>query len=121
MHPKTLDKFQAFLAKKSMLVLIAYFVAFVLMVSFALATGYMVTDLEDSRYSLSAWWRFDFLQLVAVDAQSVAIDYGNRLPGALYVFSAILRLAIPALFFGAVVFKLLVARNIFTYRKALSV
>lgn len=115
MHPKNLDKFRTFIAKRSLIVLILYYILAVFFVSFCLGVLFFLVSGQSS-IGLIQWVLYTFVNLFSSD-----LPYGNisissqSLP--IFLVVKILSVILPTLFLGSIVFKIFIVPKILVFRK----
>lgn len=114
MHPQTTDYFRVFLAKRNMFSLVIVYLVIVILISAIL--GLLLWGTGDKQQSFILWWQFAFLQLFDSDLPGVQINPTSH-QNIVYFFGSILKVILPALLLGAVVFKLFIHPDVFIFRK----
>lgn len=118
-HPVLTNRFKLFLANTSLFTLVLYFVFTLICVSFSLAISYNALD-SGSQYEFVEWWKFSFLQLLLTEYESVKLFHGNILQVLLFFSGNLFAVIFPAIFLGAIVFKLIISKKVFVFRSMIS-
>ncbi len=120
-HPRTVDRIRAFLAKVSLPILVLEFFVAVAVIAAIFAVGFEITDSGSGTPGFFTWWKELFLTLLAFPGgASLTLEVGAD-RGGLQVAAAIGGLVLPALFVGAIVLKLFLSPDLFTVRNRISV
>lgn len=121
MHPRTTDRVRNFLAKNSFIRLIVLYLILIVLISFVLGILYHLTSVESS-VGVMNWWLFAFLQLF--DASTPNLQFSNNSSGlqiSVLIIGEILKIILPALFLGGLIFKLFIVPRVFTFRNKCSI
>jgi hypothetical protein len=119
-HPYTLDRLRYELARHSLVELVLLFVALLVVLSLFLGVAYLATRAPSEPRSLLHWWHEAFMVLTTIplaDGTAETDDVARRVVQAV---TATAGLVLPALFLGSIVFKLLLAPNVFVFRKQIA-
>ena len=117
-HPKTLDVIRTYLARNSLITLVLHFLLIIIATSLIFSN---ILFILNNKYSIFSFFKFCFLQLLGKDYQDEIINYSSIFQIILYSILSVLSLVLPALFFGAIVFKLFIKKGMITFRKIISV
>ena len=120
MHPKTIDHIRNFLAKQSFITLICSYILGTVVVALFIGVLYLITDNAKNNFSFYKWCLYSFLQLYSYEIPSVKINFESY-QGLVSVITQVLKVIFPALFLGAVIFKLFVSPRVFSFRKKCSI
>lgn len=118
-HPYTTDWLRYVLARRTLPQLVLLFVALLIVLSLVLGIAYQRTSPGEPG-SLLRWWHEAFMVLTTIPlAEGVAEsdDWPRRIVQAV---TATAGLVLPALFLGSIVFKLLLAPDVFVFRKQIA-
>lgn len=116
-HPQTRDHLRFFLAQVGFPKLIAAFLAAMVFTSGLLAIGYRLSRESGDPSSFLTSWRWTFMTISGFPLDGTLSDGDSATRQAMLALTAVGGLVFPSLFLGAVVFRLLVAPDVFVFRK----
>ncbi len=116
-HPRTTDRVRAFLAKRSLPVLIAEFLAAVALVSLALALAFALTDAGRNPPTFLEWWKETALSLLSFPTDLMLSPNVGTGRSFLQLLTAVAGVVLPALFIAAIVLKLFISPQLFVMRE----
>lgn len=118
-HPQTRDRFRWLLVHLGLLGLTGAFVALLALLAAVLA---LVLALDGSGSAgFPALWRDESMALLGLGISGPAANEGSGLREAVVMAQGLIALILPALYVGAVVFKLFVHPRVFVFRPKISV
>jgi hypothetical protein len=120
MHPITIDHVRTFLAKRSFRVLILSYILCTTVIALPIGLSYLFTANTENNASLYKWWLYSFLQLYDYELPVVKVDF-NSAQIIISAISQILKIILPSILLGAVIFKFFIIPKVFTFRKKCSV
>jgi len=120
-HPRSADTFRSFVADRSLIELIAIFALVLLTAGLLAGLGYEITDDAKGERSFLAWWKEGLVALTGNPLSDAAASGGSAGRGLVQAAVAFSGTVLPALFLGSIVFKLLVAQDVFVLRDRISI
>lgn len=118
MHPIISDRVRTFLARTKLRNIIGGYILLTLVGAFALA--FLYKGFDNNGISYLKWWQFAITQLLSAEPPN-DINYElNGFQDVIFIFASILGVVFPALFFGAIVFKLFIHKNMLVFRKSVT-
>lgn len=118
-HPQTRDRLRFLLVRLGLPGLTAAFVG--LLALFAAALALVLVLDGDGSSGFFPLWRDEAMALLGLDVGGVPANQGSTLREVVEVAQGLLALILPALFVGAVVFKLFIHPRVFVFRPKVSV
>lgn len=115
MHPKNLDKLRTFIAKRSLFVLVLYYVIAVFVVSSLLGFLFFFFSGQPG-IGFFQWVLYTFVNLFCSDLPNSTIIIGSTLL-PIFILVKILSVILPTLFLGSIVFKIFIVPKILVFRK----
>jgi len=120
MHPVTIDHVRTFLAKRTFATLVLIYILCTTVIALFLGLAYLFTANAESNVPFYKWWLYSFLQLYDYELPTVKVNYDSA-QIILSTISQILKIILPSIFLGAVIFKFFIMPKVFTFRKKCSV
>ncbi|HST69366.1 MAG TPA: hypothetical protein VLI94_06885 [Solirubrobacterales bacterium] len=118
-HPQTRDRLRWLLVRLGLLGLTISFIGLLVLLAAALA---LVLTLDgDGSAGFLELWRDEAMALLGLDVSGPAANQGGELREAVKIAEGLVALILPALYVGAVVFKLFVHPRVFVFRPKISV
>jgi hypothetical protein len=117
-HPRHADRLRWFLVKFGVVGLTGIFVALLILAAALLALGLTV---DSGRWgAFPGLWRDEGMALLGLTVSGPAANTGSGFSQAIRTAQGLLGLILPALYVGAVVFRLFIHPNVFVFREKLA-
>jgi hypothetical protein len=115
MHPITSDRIRSLLARTKLSYIISGYVLITLIAALILALFYRIGDANSLDYL--KWWQYSITQLLSAEPPADFSYKLNSFQNIVFICGSILGVVLPALFFGAIVFRLFIHKNMLVFRK----
>lgn len=118
-HPQTRDRFRWLLVHLGLFGLTGAFIALLALLAAVLAFVLVLDGSESTGFP--ALWRDEAMALLGLDISGSAANQGSGLHEAVEIGQGLIALILPALYVGAIVFKLFIHPRVFVFRPKISV
>lgn len=117
-HPQTRDRLRWLLVRLGFLGLTTVFIALIALLAAFLAA---VLALDHATSGFLALWRNEVMALLGLSIHAQPSNQGTAIRQAVEIAQGVLALILPALYVGAIVFKLFIHPRVFVFRSKVSV
>lgn len=117
-HPRTSDRLRWLLVRLGIPRLTAIFVALLAVFAAALA---LALDLDGAGSGFLALWRDEAMALLGLAVDAPPANTGSGFSQAVRLLQGLVALVLPALYIGAVVFRLFIHPRVFVFRRKISI
>lgn len=118
-HPLNRDRLRWVFAKVGIAGLIALFVL-LLVSAAALLAVFLMLDSSRSQVGFLVLWKEELMTIISLPTKTPAANRGSGLSQAVAIAAGLLALILPALYIGAVVFRLFIHPKVFVFRKKIA-
>jgi hypothetical protein len=119
-HPSTPNKIGQILAKRTLASLFIWFSLCILIASLIIGGLYLVTEPECNPQNYYYWYQEALFVLSTVGASDIQVSGAFSWHGIVNILANFLGLMLPALFLGAIVYRLVTPNQAFIFRNKIS-